>query len=245
MTVPVPAATLVLVRPAAGPADDLLMVERAAAMAFAGGARVFPGGRVDPGDRALAVRFPALDPEDAAARIAAIRETIEEVGIAVALLPRPDADATRRLRFGLAAGEPLGVLLAEEALALDPTALTPYARWCPNFAEARNFDTRFYLAAAPAGSVATTDGGECVAASWTTAAAALASADRGDTRIIFPTRCNLERLAGTPRLADAMADAARYPPVQIVPHVADGMLHIPDGLGYPVTARPTEVARRR
>jgi 8-oxo-dGTP pyrophosphatase MutT (NUDIX family) len=45
---PIPAATLVIFRDAAG-APELLMVERAKAMAFAGGALVFPGGRIDPG----------------------------------------------------------------------------------------------------------------------------------------------------------------------------------------------------
>ena len=49
---PIPAATLVLFRDHPGRAPDLLFVERAKTMAFAGGAIVFPGGRVDPGDQA-------------------------------------------------------------------------------------------------------------------------------------------------------------------------------------------------
>ena len=65
----IPAATLVLFRDAPGGggagAPELLMVERARGMAFAGGAMVFPGGRIDPGDRALAERSPDLP--DAAA----------------------------------------------------------------------------------------------------------------------------------------------------------------------------------
>ncbi|WP_204270990.1 NUDIX domain-containing protein, partial [Escherichia coli] len=65
---------------------ELLMVERAAAMSFAGGALVFPGGRVDPGDFVLAGRH-AGDVEENAARIAAIRETLEEAGVAVGLYP--------------------------------------------------------------------------------------------------------------------------------------------------------------
>ena len=51
----IPAATLVIFREAAdGGPPELLMVERAKAMAFAAGAMVFPGGRVDPGDHLLA-----------------------------------------------------------------------------------------------------------------------------------------------------------------------------------------------
>ena len=47
---PIPAATLVLVRDRPAGPPELLMVERAAGMAFAGGALVFPGGRIDPAD---------------------------------------------------------------------------------------------------------------------------------------------------------------------------------------------------
>ena len=52
----IPASTLVLFRERSG-APELLMVERARAMVFAGGALVFPGGRIDPGDHALAARL--------------------------------------------------------------------------------------------------------------------------------------------------------------------------------------------
>jgi 8-oxo-dGTP pyrophosphatase MutT (NUDIX family) len=72
---PIPAATLVLIRDRAGQRPELLMVERAKAMAFAGGAMVFPGGRIDPGDHALAALVDAG--EDGAARIAAIRRLPE------------------------------------------------------------------------------------------------------------------------------------------------------------------------
>ena len=56
-------------------------------MAFAAGALVFPGGRIDEADRKLAERLNAD-----AARIAAIRETVEETAIAVGLAPIPSED---------------------------------------------------------------------------------------------------------------------------------------------------------
>jgi 8-oxo-dGTP pyrophosphatase MutT (NUDIX family) len=81
-TTPIPAASLILMRDRAGAAPELLIVRRGAALVFAAGAYVFPGGRVDDEDRtAGASHFPHLDPDDAAARIAAIRETIEETGV--------------------------------------------------------------------------------------------------------------------------------------------------------------------
>ena len=82
MTVPeaIPAATLILFREQTAGPPQLLITQRAAGMAFAGGALVFPGGRIDPEDRVIAAQHPGLPPDDAAARIAAIRETAEEVG---------------------------------------------------------------------------------------------------------------------------------------------------------------------
>src|SRR3569623_2851288 len=76
----IPAATLGLIRDRPDALPDLLMGERAKAMVFAGGALVFPGGRIDPGDYARAAQL-GLDPEDGPARIAAIRETIEEARV--------------------------------------------------------------------------------------------------------------------------------------------------------------------
>src|SRR5688572_4354539 len=83
----IPAATVVIFRncPTGGP-PELLMVQRAKEMRFAGGAVVFPGGKVDPEDRALAQTLaPHADIDLAAARIAGIRETLEETGLAIAL----------------------------------------------------------------------------------------------------------------------------------------------------------------
>jgi 8-oxo-dGTP pyrophosphatase MutT (NUDIX family) len=82
MSIPeaIPAATLILFRERDAGAPELLITQRAAGMAFAGGMLVFPGGRIDPEDRVRAAAHADLPPKDAAARIAAIRETAEEVG---------------------------------------------------------------------------------------------------------------------------------------------------------------------
>ncbi len=243
----IPAATLILMRPAAaGGPPEILMLERAETMAFAAGALVFPGGRIDPEDQAMAVRFPEL--ADAAARIAAIRETIEETGVAPALRPAPDAAA---LREAMASGWPFAGLLEEMKLTLDLEALTPFARWCPNFREARRFDTLFYLAQAPAGggTVHSADETESVHTFWASAQTVLAEIGAGRAKAIFPTRRNLERLAGFDSLAEAQADANRHPVQRITPWVEerDGkrFVCIPEGIGYPVTAEPYESARRR
>lgn len=234
----IPAATVILFRPGGDGAAEILMLERARGMAFAAGMLVFPGGRIDAGDRAM-----AGDHDDHAARIAAIRETIEEAGLAPGLTPSPDAACIAALRAGLAAGVPFAALLADAGLTLDREALVPFARWRPNMHHSRNFDTRFYLAAAPDGVTETVDGSECVSARWATAATFLAS-----DRVIFPTRRNLERLAQHRDLPSAIADARRFPPTPITPWIEtrDGRdwLTIPADIGYPVTAEPVSEALR-
>jgi 8-oxo-dGTP pyrophosphatase MutT (NUDIX family) len=246
---PIPAATLVLMRERAGAPPELLMTERTGRMAFAAGALVFPGGRIDADDRrSAALLAPGL--ADADARIAAIRETIEETGIAAAILPEPGPEALPALQAGVAREEPFAALLARLGLTLDLEALTPFARWCPNFRETRRFDTLFYLAEAPGNAPAPViSEAEAVRAFWAGAGEVLAELEAGRAHAIFPTRRNLERLARFGSIAEARADAARHPVAKITPWVEErgGAPHvcIPEGIGYPVTSEPLETARRR
>ncbi|USU04805.1 NUDIX domain-containing protein [Sphingomonadaceae bacterium OTU29MARTA1] len=243
---PIPAATLVIFRDRPDGPPELLMVERAKAMAFAGGAMVFPGGRIDPGDHILAQASGAG--EDGAARIAAIRETLEEAGLAIGLSPQPSPAQVVAIRARLHAGEGLAAILADERLAIDPDVLVPFARWLPAHAHMRIFDTLFFLVRAPDEAVATVDRTENVRLIWTGAAELLAQADAGHVTIIYPTRRNLERLALYADYDDAVADARAYPVRTITPFTEDrdGVAHlcIPDDLGYPITAEPMSAAMR-
>lgn len=244
----IPAATVVIIRESESGPPQLLMVERAKAMAFAGGALVFPGGRIDPGDHMLAATLPDA-PDDAAARIAAIRETIEEAGLAIGLDPIPDADCLGRLRDKLAQGALFGELIEAAGLMLDLAALTPFARWRPAHEHARIFDTLFYVARAPENAhAATVDATENVRLFWASAQSVLEEADAGHARIIFPTRRNLERLSRFADHADAVADAARHPVRTITPWIEqreDGhYICIDADLGYPVTAERASTASR-
>ena len=235
---PIPAATLVLVRDAAsGGPPELLMVERASGMAFAGGALVFPGGRIDPADRALAEPFGLAD---GGARVAAIRETIEETAVAVGVRPLPSFEDAIAMQRELVADRPFCGLLGKAGLELDLATLTPLARWLPNFHVTRRFDTLFFVAAAPPGDwQPTVIPGECSGAYWLSAADALDRERSGDAQLIFPTRRNLERLARHDSFAAMRADALAYQIEPITPwveeHDGDKYVTIPDGLGYPVT----------
>ncbi len=246
----IPAATLVIMRPASGGRpDEILMVKRSATMAFAAGAVVFPGGRIDPDDHVVAERHGfAPDDVEGAARVAALRETLEETGLAVGW-PSLDDRETSEIRRGLLGGVLLSDMLESRSERLALETLVPFARWCPNFKEARTFDTRFYAVAAPPhGHELTVEEAEHSHIFWASAGETLAMADRGDVSIIFPTRRNLERLAQATDFADFSAHAGRFPVELVTPWVeerdGDLRLCIPDHLGYPVTSEPVDRVRR-
>lgn len=251
-----PAATIVLLRDSSAGPPEIFMVERAQTMGFAAGAMVFPGGKVDAQDMELArdarlaPGFSGLEPDDAAARVAAIRETFEEAGVLVTSGERvPDA-LRDELRPQVArAALPFAEFLDRVGHRLDPDALTYFARWLPpGLVAHRRYDTRFYLAHLPPGEVGAHDGEESTRSHWITAAGAIARADAGETAIIFPTRRNLEKLAQYAS-AQALIDATRNSEVRLVmPQVReiDGQawLCIDDDCGYPVTREMLATAAR-
>lgn len=243
----IPAATLVVFRESPVGPPELLIVERGKGMAFAAGALVFPGGRIDPGDHDLAAALGAG--EDGPARVAAVRETIEEAGVAIGIEPALSAEQLASIRVDLHRGAAFGDALARAGARLDLGELHAFARWLPAHAHMRIFDTQFFLARLPAGApAATVDATENVRLFWATAAQVLADADAGRATIIYPTRRNLERLAGFAGFDEAVADARAHPIRTITPFVEDrdGVPHlcIPADLGYPVTAeRMSETVR--
>jgi 8-oxo-dGTP pyrophosphatase MutT (NUDIX family) len=249
-----PAATLIVLREANQGPPDILLVERSKAMAFAGGAIVFPGGRVDPDDHAIVIANIHVsgggdDTEDRAARVAAIRETLEESGIAIGFRDEPDLAWISNTRARLAKGEAFSGLIGEADAQLDLDALVPFSRWRPNFNEVRTFDTRFYIAQARADMPEPlVDATENVHSYWASAAAVLDAADAGTVRVIFPTRRNLERIALFGSFAQAQAQARAIAPDLICPEIIDRdgetYLQIPADRGYPVTEEKVSSAMR-
>lgn len=249
----IPAATLVIFRNCPdGGAPQLLMVQRSKEMRFAGGAAVFPGGRVDEADRELADAHGAADDEardELAARIAAVRETLEETGLAVGLHQRPSLEDALRARAHLLEVGTLGPVLQTMGWTLDLDGLVPFSRWRPKHKEIRVFDTRFYLANLGTGAVdLLVDATENTHLFWASAGEALRLADTGDIKVIFPTRRNLERLAQFGSFDDALAHVTQFPSVMITPfmEMRDGVpwLLIPADAGYPVEGEVLESAAR-
>lgn len=250
---PTPAATLVIFRrDPAGGAPQILMIERAATMSFAGGAAVFPGGRVDDADRDLAAVLGACDDEELhelAARIAAVRETIEETGLVVGVRGEVTLERALAARAMLLEQGKLAPVLDAMGWQVDPSALLPFARWWPKHRHIRVYDTRFYLYDLGTGAVdILADASETTHFFWASAAESLELADQGKIKIIFPTRRNLERLAMFGDFAEAQAHVAIYPSQIISPFVVeDGgerWLSIPEDSGYPVTRERLDLAAR-
>lgn len=249
----IPAATLVIFRNSReGDAPEILMVERSATMTFAGGAAVFPGGRVDQADLDYAAALGAANQEQIdewGARIAAVRETLEETGLVVGIDQRPSLNHALTARAMLLERKELAPVLAEMGWSLRFDSLLPFARWRPKHRHLRVYDTRFYLADLGTGAVdLLVDQSENTHLFWASAAEALDLADSGKIKVIFPTRRNLERLAQFTSFADAADHVTRFPSRMITPFMEhrEGLpwLVIPGDAGYPVTGEPLESASR-
>jgi 8-oxo-dGTP pyrophosphatase MutT (NUDIX family) len=111
--------------------------------------------------------------------------------------------------------------LAEEVgIELGPEPeLVPWSRWItPELAPVR-FDTRFYVALAPAHASPKADGGEVVDVRWLGPAAALEGHTAGELKLVFPTIKHLEGLVDFSS-GDELMSAAREKVVEpVLPRV--------------------------
>ncbi|TRD12034.1 NUDIX domain-containing protein [Erythrobacter insulae] len=249
----IPAATIVIFRTASdGGPPEVLMTVRSRNMAFAGGMAVFPGGRVDPADFKLAetLKNSTLSVDEIAHQIAAIRETLEETGLALGLSGDITADSARRARTMIEAEGALAPVLDAFGWDLDLDQIVPFARWFPqNEKLSRVYDTRFYLADLGTGEVdVSIDNSENTRLFWTSAQGAIDAAGRGEIKLIFPTRRNLERLALFANFDEARAHAEAIPVKTIIPQIDDSndqpMLTIMEDAGYPITAELLSTVKR-
>jgi 8-oxo-dGTP pyrophosphatase MutT (NUDIX family) len=241
-----PAATIMLLRD--GPAGpEVFMTVRHHAIEFASGALVFPGGRVEDSDHAIAEAHGIADHRLAPGFfIAGIRETFEECGI---LLARPrGADALlggERLRALAATFKDrvahdhaaFADLLTAEDLVPATDLLVPFAHWITPAHQRKRFDTVFFLAAAPHGQAGSHDGAEAVDSVWITPAEAVSAAQAGRYKLLFPTQMNLLKLGRHASVAAALAAARQAPLVTVEPELLstqDGIrqLRIPEAADY-------------
>lgn len=253
--IPRPAATLILLRERSDkPLPEILMVERSTAMAFAGGAAVFPGGGVDAADLAFAEDLASrgahdLPADEAAARIAAIRETLEETGLAIAIEGKKDAVSIAEARAALHNGATFAAICAAQEWTVRLDLLIPWARWEPPVSANKRYDTRFYIAdATHVRQDGVVDASENSHLFWASAPEIIARDAENVVHIIFPTLRNLERLALFTSFVEATAHARAIPVRTIVTfsEEKDDGTHwcIPDGHGYPVLSELLATAKR-
>lgn len=251
-------ATVVLLRGAAdGIGVQVYMLRRAATMAFAAGMQAFPGGSVDPRDADGDVGWAGPSPEawgrafgvppDLAHALvcAAVRETFEESGVLLAG-PEPatvvedtrgeDWEADRQALLDHSVS--LAQVLHRRGLVLRSDLLGGWAQWITPTIEPRRYDTKFFVAALPAGQRTRDVGGEADQVAWWEPVDALDGARRGDIALLPPTAVTLAELGVYENVAEVLAAAPqreilpRLPTIELV----DGQarLIVPDGVEYPL-----------
>ena len=246
---PIPAATVVVIRDQSD-GIEVLMVQRTRKADFAGGALLFPGGKVDVADhqviRSGRCALASDIPENLRAlRIAGVRELFEEANVLFAreagaeeLIPNGWAETiSAKYRKLLLNNEVTLLDIAEsENLEIASDRLVPFAHWITPVKGRKRFDTHFLVARAPHGQLALHDGSETLETVWIAPARAIADAEAGTRRIVFPTRMNLKKVGRSATADEAVDMAVRTPVVTVLPevHEVDGKRHlkIPIEAGY-------------
>ena len=232
-TPPRAAATVVVLRDGSQ-GLEVLLIKRHDKSDVLGGAHVFPGGKVDPGDAVLStiqaldqtpdalhgrLNEPDLSPTDAAAIfVAAARETFEESGILLA--HGASAAQTLTARAMLHAGHDFASVLASVSLRLATSALLPWSRWITPKQPAvmsKRFDTRFFVAAVPAHQTAQHDNFEATESAWLAPRTALAQYWDRQIELAPPQIMSLIHLARHATVHSVLDAARRQPPPVIAP----------------------------
>ena len=227
---PRPAATVIMLRDGTA-GIEVFLLKRHGLSDVLGGAYVFPGGKVDRFDAELdmdahldqplhdlhaALNEPDIDALTAAGLyVAAVREAFEESGILFAQDASHEhaARATQLLRGGQAFDE----VLAQMGLRLQTRSLAPWSRWItpriPSLSTKR-FDTRFFVAALPAGQTATHDNHEATESIWLGPRAALEQYRDGHIVLAPPQIMTLAHLTRYSHVQGVLSEArSRMPPV--------------------------------
>jgi 8-oxo-dGTP pyrophosphatase MutT (NUDIX family) len=179
------AASAVCVRPSPG-GVEVLVVERSAASRFLPGYIAFPGGAVDTEDEVRAERW--FGDRADAARVAAVRELAEEVGLALTangFVSRTDLTA------------------ADEAPPR-PDQITPLCHWIAPPEVPVRFDARYFTIEGN-GVVPRADGGEIARTWWVDPRALIQEWERGDHKLYWPTWVTVREVAACATVAEAMA----------------------------------------
>ena len=239
---PRPAATIILARDSEH-GIEVFMMKRTTEVTFAKGMHVFPGGGVDASDHTKDMHDLCIGMDDARASaelgiqagglaywIAAIRECFEEAGLLIgyrqdqtlAPFSTTDAQTLEALRSELAQNNlSFAQLLAREQLRAATDQLIYYSHWITTPGRPRRYDTRFFIAPAPAEQIAMHDNSETVAHCWVRPSQALELFKQGEIDLMFPTIKTLESLIPFGRVEDLLTHARSKPEIAATtPHVS-------------------------
>jgi glyoxylase-like metal-dependent hydrolase (beta-lactamase superfamily II)/8-oxo-dGTP pyrophosphatase MutT (NUDIX family) len=188
------AACVVLVR-GHGRELEVYWVRRSDAVPFQPGFMAFPGGKVDAADALFPV--PAVsDDFERAARVCAVRESLEETGVLVGVDGGVDPAALAAARESLLAGRgTLADVAREHGWALRPETLTFAGRWQTPVFAAMRFDTLFFLSRVPEGQSPNVIPGELASGEWVKPLAALDRYRHGELTFAAPILWTLIALA--------------------------------------------------
>ena len=251
---------------------EVLLLRRNLRVDFVGGAHVFPGGAVDPGDGDPRTERLCVGLTDGAAStalgvasgglaywVAAVRECFEEAGLlfacradgAAASFADPDLAARiARQRAALNARERSFAEVCEsEVLFLSVGSLHYFAHWITPESSPRRYDTRFFVALAPEGQSPAHDVGEMISEVWVRPSEALDRHRAGEMELILPTIRNLQaigRFSTAEELLDAASAAVEIPTVlpRMVADVGGVRLLLPGDSGYDAPGVPGEPGGR-
>ncbi|MGQ0505073.1 MAG: MBL fold metallo-hydrolase [Myxococcaceae bacterium] len=204
------AAAVILVRGAAS-GVEVYWLRRGAHLSYAGGFYAFPGGRLDSTDAEIPVV--GAEGQDAALRVAAARELLEETGVFIAsgaekLRPEEVAAARRDL---LDKKRTFAQILDAHRLTLKAGHFLDAGRWItPTFLPSR-FDARFFLVEAPRHANAELWPGELAEGAWISPAHALARWDVGSALLHPPNLHALRTLTTYSTVEDAAARLRQQP----------------------------------
>lgn len=254
--VPMPSATVTIVRDA-GRGIEVLMMKRNLKSGFVPGMYVFPGGGLDDTDLlfknnnlcnclddASASGALGLSCDGLAYWVAAIREAFEESGLLLArneageMISLADPQMAQRFtehRSQLNAGAAaFPALLQMESLQLAADQLTYFAHWITPVGLPRRYDTRFFMAEAPAGQEPLQDERETIAATWVSPGDALSRHQRGEFEMRTPTVRTLESFADYDTVANLRRGLAAQRDVRVMlPRIGpDGRRVLPGEPGY-------------
>lgn len=241
-----PAATLALTRDTAD-GLEVLLLQRTWDAVFLPGYYVFPGGAVDAGDADCERWLDGHDDQSASDSlgiedggvnymVAAIRECFEEAGVLLALTAEGDElpgdhPVLARGPDAVAQGDVSLALLCEQHRLLLPLDRLAYlSHWVTPPGPPRRFDTRFFVAAAPAGQVPAHDGVETIDHVWLTPAQALDDHRSGRRLFGSPTLRTLRQLADYPDTRTLLAATHARPtesdPREPWPALRDGQIQV-------------------